>query len=377
MSTTGSDFHVVGAVQGSKIVMTEESGGQRQSHALDIQGPVYALVALPSLIRSKNLQPNAKYEITVFDPEAGVNKTDDAEVTVVGDEKINLRDTLHDALKVAVVHFGVPETAWIDSSGVVLREDAPPSSVMLLEPSATALAVQAEETPPDLMNMFAVPAEPKLDNPRQLKYLKLELSGVDPRSFDLADESQQVLNVSPLTLVITPAQLPAQGVSFPIKGETTATKPSLTIQSDNQLIVRQSRKIAGASGDATAAARAIENWVFTNVRSKGSPTMPSATDVLQTMEGDCNEHAVLYAALCRAVGIPCKICVGLVYRDGYFWYHAWNKVFIGAWVPVDATFGQFPIDATHIKLTEGELDEQAKVLTVVGNIAIRILESKT
>ena len=247
---------------------------------------------------------------------------------------------------------------------------------MLLEPGAEAMATMPEQAPPDLMSMFAVPSNVRLDNARRLKSVKMELSGIAQRSFDLADESQKVLNATPLQLLIAPAAVPIRPVHLPIIGETTATRPTPSVQCDNALIIRKAREIAAGSTDAAQIARAINSWVFANVLQKGTPSMPSATDVLQTMEGDCNEHAVLYAALCRALGIPCKICVGLVYRDGYFWYHAWNKVFVGTWVPVDPTFGQFPIDATHLKLTEGEMDKQAQVLTVVGNLVINILDAK-
>jgi hypothetical protein len=43
---------------------------------------------------------------------------------------------------------------------------------------------------------------------------------------------------------------------------------------------------------------------------------------------------------------------------------------------VDPTFDQFPADVYHLKLMEGEIAEQAKVLTVVGKLGIDILEYK-
>ena len=374
MSTPGHQFHVSGAVRGSKIQMTVESGNQRQTSALDVEGPVYPLDALPNLLRSRDMTVRTKYNLLVFDPM--VQKASNSEIMLLGPDRLTLRDTVFAVDKFSAVLFGVPYTIWIDSASRVLREDAPPSSVMLLEPGADAMATMPEQAPPDLMSMFAVPSSAKLDNARQLKSLKLELSGIDPKSFDLADESQKILNAIPLQLLIAPASPPSVGAHVPITSETTATRPTPAVQCDNALIIRKAREIAAGSSDAAQIARAINSWVFANVLQKGTPSMPSATDVLQTMEGDCNEHAVLYAALCRAVGIPCKICVGLVYRDGYFWYHAWNKVFVGTWVPVDPTFGQFPIDATHLKLTEGEMDKQAQVLTVVGNLSINIIEAK-
>ena len=110
--------------------------------------------------------------------------------------------------------------------------------------------------------------------------------------------------------------------------------------------------------------------------------MPSALDVLELRQGDCNEHSVLFVALVRAIGIPSDIVVGLVYIDGGFYYHAWTKVWIacptdgrrGRWIAVDPTFGQCIADATHIALAEGELQEQAKIMDIVGKLKIKVLE---
>jgi len=94
------------------------------------------------------------------------------------------------------------------------------------------------------------------------------------------------------------------------------------------------------------------------------------------LKGDCNEHAVLFAALTKAVGIPVKVVLGVVYLDGRFYYHAWNEVYLGKWVPVDSTFGQMPSDATHIKFIEGDISKSPEILKVVGKIKLEVIETK-
>jgi transglutaminase-like putative cysteine protease len=91
--------------------------------------------------------------------------------------------------------------------------------------------------------------------------------------------------------------------------------------------------------------------------------------------GDCNEHAVLLAALARAASIPTKIETGLVYLNGRFYYHAWNLVYIGSWVTVDALFGQIPADVTHIRVTTGTEREQLDLLGLIGKIRLEVLEN--
>ena len=58
-------------------------------------------------------------------------------------------------------------------------------------------------------------------------------------------------------------------------------------------------------------------------------SVPNAVQVLETRQGDCNEHTVLYVALARALGLPARTAVGLVYVNGAFFYHAWPEVWLG------------------------------------------------
>jgi transglutaminase-like putative cysteine protease len=110
--------------------------------------------------------------------------------------------------------------------------------------------------------------------------------------------------------------------------------------------------------------------------------------VLRTKVGDCNEHTALYVAMARALGLPARIAVGMVYVHGAFYYHAWPEVYIeagpsgagraptGLWLPVDPTLNEFPADATHLRLARGGLDKQAAILPLIGRLRMTILDMK-
>ena len=110
--------------------------------------------------------------------------------------------------------------------------------------------------------------------------------------------------------------------------------------------------------DTAKAAQAIEKFVGEYISEKNlSVGYASASEVAVSKQGDCSEHAVLTAAMCRAVGIPARIVVGLVYveefghRKNIFGGHAWNQVYIdGKWIGIDATRG---FGAGHIELATG------------------------
>jgi len=62
-----------------------------------------------------------------------------------------------------------------------------------------------------------------------------------------------------------------------------------------------------------------------------------------------------------------------VYLDGRFYYHAWPEVYLGDWVAVDPTLGQFPADAAHLRITTGGLARQAELIRLIGSLKLEVL----
>ena len=102
-------------------------------------------------------------------------------------------------------------------------------------------------------------------------------------------------------------------------------------------------------------------------------SVPNALQVLDSGQGDCNEHTVLFVALARALGLPARTAVGLVYMNDAFFYHAWPEVWLGEWVAVDPTFGQYPADAAHLRFVIGGLAQQVEIIRLIGNLNIDVI----
>jgi transglutaminase-like putative cysteine protease len=123
-------------------------------------------------------------------------------------------------------------------------------------------------------------------------------------------------------------------------------------------------------------ARAIERFVHEYISSKSLGVgFATASEVCQTREGDCSEHAVLLAAMLRADGIPSRGVSGLVYVDQFvnqdkvFGYHMWAQGLIDVtgtprWIDLDAAV--YPMDATHIAVTTSSLADDDVVNSMVG-----------
>jgi transglutaminase-like putative cysteine protease len=113
--------------------------------------------------------------------------------------------------------------------------------------------------------------------------------------------------------------------------------------------------------------------VFENIEKRPVLSLPDALSTLDNRVGDCNEHAVLLAALVRAAGIPCRIEAGLMYLKGRFYYHAWNLVYLGRWITVDSVYDQIPADVSHIRLITGSPDRQLDLMGVIGKLQLKII----
>jgi transglutaminase-like putative cysteine protease len=157
-------------------------------------------------------------------------------------------------------------------------------------------------------------------------------------------------------------------------------RPEPFIESDAPEIVAEAQAAAGGAASARQRAERLVRHVHALLEKKPTVSLPSALEVLKTRIGDCNEHTALYVALARALGLPARVAVGLVYLRGAFYYHAWPEVWVdegrglGLWLPVDPTLNQFPADATHVRLARGGLDRQAAIVGLIGKAKLDILD---
>jgi len=99
----------------------------------------------------------------------------------------------------------------------------------------------------------------------------------------------------------------------------------------------------GIDGDA-GRVKAMERWIIDNVEYDTALAakvqadrwwLPDPDEVVHTGKSICWGYSSLFAAMCRAKGIPCKIVVGRVNGGGK---HAWNEAYVnGVWERHDVT----------------------------------------
>jgi len=105
----------------------------------------------------------------------------------------------------------------------------------------------------------------------------------------------------------------------------------------------------------------------------------SVIDIIETQRGDCTEHSQLFVTMARSLGIPAREVSGFIYGEGAeasFGGHAWCEVEVeGFWHPVDPTWGETVVNATHIRIS-GEKPSSEEMELYMGGLEFRILSTK-
>ena len=111
-------------------------------------------------------------------------------------------------------------------------------------------------------------------------------------------------------------------------------------------------KITSAYGK-TPRAKDLEEFVYNYISDKNYANgFDIASQVAQSQEGDCTEHAVLLAALLRMYDYPARVVTGLYVsldEPKFAYGHAWTEYYENnKWTGLDATRVSQEVDYQHI-----------------------------
>ncbi len=366
-------FSVEGTAEGNQLKLKTRSIGSARETTIELKQKPYLMNGILGVLHTSDLKAGDKLSYAIFDP-ATMGQIP-VEVAIIGQETISIMDQPLEATKVSLNFRGMQQFAWIDPSGDVLKEEGLLGITLEKTTPQAALDGLSIQSSRDLTKIASVAVEMPIENPSQLKRLTLAFSGIT-RSGLALDGGRQKLTGNMLTITKEP-RVQTAAADFRIPVDAMAfIEPTAFVQSDHPRITAQAHEIVGSHVAPAAKAENIVQWVYENIEKRPVLSLPDAISTLENRVGDCNEHAVLLAALARAVGIPAKIESGLVYLNGRFYYHAWNLLFVGEWVTADALFGQMPVDVTHIRFTSGAQPDQIELMKIIGKIKLRVLKQE-
>ncbi len=355
-----------GTLKNKEMLITLDMGGIKTEKKLYLPEAPYMSLSLTPLL--KNPQPGAKLRFPIVEPSS---LTGDAmELEVLGEETITVMGLKQNAYRLRASFKGAEFTLWVRETGEVLKQEAM-GLTFIKEAQEDATEIGSASI--DLIADLAVPADIELP-PSGVKYLKVRLGGIDTGGLELHGGVQTFESENIVEIRVTDPIRRSGGKALDAPGKYLTE--TFLVQSADPSIISLSREITKGEKDALGRAKLILDWVYENIEKVPTMTIPSALEVLKSRRGGCNEHTTLYTALARAAGVPTRIAVGVVHKDGYFYYHAWPEVFVGEWLPIDPTLGQFPADATHIRLLTGGLEKQLRLASVIGKLKITGIEYK-
>jgi hypothetical protein len=369
-------FQAEGAAAGDVLRILTETAGHRRTFDVPIQQKVYLTAALPDRLQAEHLRPGDRYTFEIFDPASMAPASVTAEV--VGREEIQLAGASVPATRISMSLRGMTQTAWIGASGELLRERGLLGMRLEKTTPAEALSDSGATATADLAEAAAVTPTRPIPDPQTLDILRVRIGGIRTDGLQLKGGRQSVadgiLTVQRENLADLPT-MPRPEKLRPL--EQAFLKAEALIQSDHDRIRSLVRSILGdpPPSDPLAQAHRLMDWIGRNIDKRPVLSLPDALSTLENRMGDCNEHAMLFAAMARAAGIPARVEAGLAYMRGRFYYHAWNLLFLGRWVTADALFGQLPADVTHLRLATGSTHQQVDLAGIIGNITIEVLDT--
>lgn len=384
MSSAGHTTTTVAKFTDTEIIAELRSEGTKSTKTIPIPKGSHLVGESTFLPASMKLKVGDKITVRCFNP---ISITlDDLQIEVLRQEKLELGGKVYDTFVIKNLTPQGEMTSWQDANGDVLKVQAQAGMVMIREPQDVAqnLGVGGVYTPPaDLAVMTSAPTTTDVPNPRQVRYMKVRLLGLSDKSLAISDRRQTVsldAEKKVAEFEINASEFdPEKSVNLPVSGAEFERYLAETpyVQPNDPEIAQAAKDIVGSEKNAYRAAVRLRSWMRTNMQSKGNiGIVRSSVDVLRAKSGVCRDYAVLYAALARAIGIPTKMVAGLVYWKGGFFYHAWAESYVGEWIPIDPTLSSDFVDATHIKLSEGDANAMFDLVKAIGTLKAEILDFK-
>jgi transglutaminase-like putative cysteine protease len=280
-------------------------------------------------------------------------------------------------------------TVWLDKElNTVRSETEIPGIPRLVLYRTTKEAANSDNgIAPDILRPILL--NRTIPNPHETRAVvyRVTLKGDDDPKTAFADDTHQsIKNVKGNTFEIHVHPLKAPKPNDkPGKADAEFLQSCPYLDSDNDKVKSRAQAAISKDKDPWQKALDIESWVKKNMKNKNDVIFATAGQIAENLEGDCRQHAMLAAAMCRAVDVPSRTAVGLVYmldekRQPAMAFHMWAEVWIqGQWIPIDATLGKGHIGAAHIKISDHSwhdvqsLSPLLPLTRVFGKVSIEVV----
>ncbi len=384
------------------VAVTNSSLGTEAKSTMQWPGGAVMAEGLRLLMLKHGLAAGTEYTVDVFTP--GVMQAVNQKVSIGPKKEVDLLGRVVKLTEMTTT-LNMPGAgqitgvSYVDDDMGTLKSIMPVAGMQVEMVSCPKEFALGDNDVLEMIDRMFVKSPEPLENVGSASAIVYTLSPAEGTNLVIPTTDSQAAKRLPdgrIALIVKPATV-SKGGAFPYRGDDPklleAIQPTRFLQSDHEEIVALARKAVGDAKDAAEAARRIESFVARYISNKSlSVGYASAAEVLESRQGDCSEFAVLTAALCRAVGIPAQVAVGIAYVEGFggmegFGGHAWTQAYLGAdargrdgkWIGLDAAFkgsGRGGYDPGHIALAvgNGEPGDFFNIASALGQFTIEKLE---
>lgn len=383
-----------GQVAGSELTISTTTPGKLETATIAWKPTWGGFFAGEILLRNKPLKPGERRTIHSLVPM--LNQVVESRFEAEGFEALRLGGVSKQLLRIKKTDLLGPAkietTLWMDAHGDVQKQfmRIPAPGMTIVRGTRDEALAASKAATFDLGAATVVPvsvAGKKLETAKRAVFRATLTDGPIAQLFATGLSQQVTVRDEHSAEVVVRSVRPTEPATLekPEPAPTPADSASNgLVQCDAPSVVKLARAIAPNESEPWPLALALEQQVKALIKSKNfTQAFASAAEVAETLEGDCTEHAVLLAALCRARQIPARVVIGLVYVPALqgFAYHMWNEVWIrDRWIPLDGTLGQQGIGATHLKLVTSNLDgfdaysAFLPVFQVLGRLKLEVVD---
>lgn len=396
--------HMIGTVADDRLHV-RVTGGRKLEKTIPWNSEVLGMYAQEKMVRDRKVKPGDELSYLSYEPTVTAVVTtkvavkDFEMVEVRGAKKRLLRiESTPEKIKAENGEVQLPKlVTWLDNQYRTVRSqvEVPGLGNLTLNRVTKTEALGSLDGPRNIAKITdiginqLIRINKRISEPYQTEYAVYRVTMKDddnPSTAFARDGRQEIKNIKGNTfeLHIKGIRDP-QPVEKPIAVKKEFLKSNYFVNSDDDRVRKHAASAIGEETDAWERAKLIERWVHEHMENKNfTEAFATADHVAKTLEGDCTEHAVLSAAMCRAAGVPSRLAVGLLYVDTrggpVMGFHMWTEVWAkGQWLPIDATMGRGYVGAAHLKIADHSWhDVQSMtpllpVVRVLGKIKIDVI----
>jgi len=362
---------VEGRLENDLVVFFIEQGGKKQVRRVPMEGrTVYLPPTLIPAIHQQKPAPGSMFRTTFID----IMNTRLFDTSFSLDEIVPIEVGVD--IK-SVYKYNVSGSfIWTREDGSVIKEQYPSGIQLYAQPESIAL--EREGRPIfDYTSLPFFKANRLIPDPEAISAMTVLIEGFPPETLRSENFVKALPDKTFVIHKLTREDLQKASYTLPSTDEsaTQYLEPDDWVSSGYGPLKKTGKIYAGANNnDAFELTSYLTSYVHNLIKTSPQFPLRDSATILDHREGNYIEKTLMFATYARAGGLPTRLIGGLVYRNGYFFFHTWPEIWIGKWAPVDPALYQLPADATHIPLITGSLTDIISIIDKLKSINLEILE---